>query len=257
LNASTLVTELSGQMRPVGVIGDTLYSLEVRPVGWQIDHVDVIGGRTYLSFDAGLESGVKKGEALIVIQGTPLRVLGSMKVDLVGFYVRGEDKREPLDRWWGWEEDEEVKRARERAELDAEQKARAKATKLNAIGVVSWAGGSRPSSWTQLYAVRGVPSTGVRQQFSSHGLTYVRGWAWGSERTLVALPHGAITALLGLLSLPLMAKLRRAIVRRRRLLKGRCGDCGYSLRGNVTGVCPECGMKTRHAKATMHLDVHS
>ena len=34
--------------------------------------------------------------------------------------------------------------------------------------------------------------------------------------------------------------LRRHLRRR----KGQCLRCGYSLEGNVTGVCPECGMKT-------------
>jgi hypothetical protein len=31
----------------------------------------------------------------------------------------------------------------------------------------------------------------------------------------------------------------RALWRKRR---GRCGKCGYDLHGNVTGVCPECGV---------------
>jgi hypothetical protein len=26
-------------------------------------------------------------------------------------------------------------------------------------------------------------------------------------------------------------------------MSGRCGNCGYDLTGNVTGVCPECGTK--------------
>jgi hypothetical protein len=30
-------------------------------------------------------------------------------------------------------------------------------------------------------------------------------------------------------------------VRRRRSSSGLCSACGYSLRGNVSGVCPECG----------------
>src|SRR5690242_19682603 len=31
----------------------------------------------------------------------------------------------------------------------------------------------------------------------------------------------------------------RKIIRRRR--RGECGSCGYSLTGNVSGICPECG----------------
>lgn len=28
-----------------------------------------------------------------------------------------------------------------------------------------------------------------------------------------------------------------------RVAKGLCSECGYNLRGNVSGACPECGMK--------------
>lgn len=31
------------------------------------------------------------------------------------------------------------------------------------------------------------------------------------------------------------------LTRRRKHPPGSCADCGYSLRGNVTGACPECG----------------
>lgn len=30
-------------------------------------------------------------------------------------------------------------------------------------------------------------------------------------------------------------------LRRRRLIPGHCGACGYDLQGNVSAVCPECG----------------
>lgn len=32
-----------------------------------------------------------------------------------------------------------------------------------------------------------------------------------------------------------------ALRRRRRKTRGECVNCGYSLMGNVSGVCPECG----------------
>lgn len=35
--------------------------------------------------------------------------------------------------------------------------------------------------------------------------------------------------------------IRRLLRRRRRLRRGLCLTCGYSLAGNVSGVCPECG----------------
>ena len=38
----------------------------------------------------------------------------------------------------------------------------------------------------------------------------------------------------------LLARLRRAKGNRRRK-KGLCLKCGYNLKGNVSGVCPECG----------------
>jgi len=31
--------------------------------------------------------------------------------------------------------------------------------------------------------------------------------------------------------------------RRDRRANGRCLGCGYRLKGNVTGICPECGME--------------
>lgn len=32
--------------------------------------------------------------------------------------------------------------------------------------------------------------------------------------------------------------------RRRKFKPGRCQNCGYNLTGNISGVCPECGMPT-------------
>jgi hypothetical protein len=40
---------------------------------------------------------------------------------------------------------------------------------------------------------------------------------------------------------PLGDVLRGPLRRRRRRHRGECEQCGYSLRGNVSGVCPECG----------------
>jgi hypothetical protein len=33
--------------------------------------------------------------------------------------------------------------------------------------------------------------------------------------------------------------------RRRRRAMGQCVACGYDLRGNVSGLCPECGARAR------------
>ena len=32
-------------------------------------------------------------------------------------------------------------------------------------------------------------------------------------------------------------------LRRKRSERGQCAECGYSLAGNVSGVCPECGTR--------------
>ena len=42
---------------------------------------------------------------------------------------------------------------------------------------------------------------------------------------------------------PTIAFIRGPMRRRRRRKRGQCLGCGYSLEGNVTGVCPECGVK--------------
>lgn len=46
-----------------------------------------------------------------------------------------------------------------------------------------------------------------------------------------------VPALLVLLLLPLRAARRREL----RHEQGDCSVCGYSLTGNISGVCPECG----------------
>ena len=40
---------------------------------------------------------------------------------------------------------------------------------------------------------------------------------------------------------PLWRRLRRRTIVRSRLRRGLCATCAYSLAGNVSGVCPECG----------------
>jgi hypothetical protein len=42
--------------------------------------------------------------------------------------------------------------------------------------------------------------------------------------------------------LPLVAFVRS---RREQKVKGHCTKCGYDLRGNISGVCPECGLRLR------------
>lgn len=53
----------------------------------------------------------------------------------------------------------------------------------------------------------------------------------------------SLMTLVGLLALliPLYTMGRRPSLRCRFLARHMCGTCGYDLRGNMTGVCPECG----------------
>jgi hypothetical protein len=52
-----------------------------------------------------------------------------------------------------------------------------------------------------------------------------------------------------LLIYPALVFLRGPWLRHRRRRRGRCVQCGYSLRGNFTGICPECGETTMNTRA--------
>jgi hypothetical protein len=75
-----------------------------------------------------------------------------------------------------------------------------------------------------------VSAIGARDYWQTAGFHYcqlgIAGWFFG-------LVGGYIAA----------KRVERARERRwrRRLARGQCGLCGYNLRGNVSGVCPECG----------------
>jgi hypothetical protein len=40
-----------------------------------------------------------------------------------------------------------------------------------------------------------------------------------------------------------------------RVLPGHCGQCGYNLTGNASGVCPECGEATHRSEPRDKTDV--
>jgi hypothetical protein len=44
---------------------------------------------------------------------------------------------------------------------------------------------------------------------------------------------------------PTLALIQAPVRRWRRYRKGRCLNCGYDLTGNVSGVCPECGIEVK------------
>jgi len=92
--------------------------------------------------------------------------------------------------------------------------------------------------------------SGAYTVFATHGQMPATGWIGvGRSRwsviwwfdvpalypmTAVWIPLVAVLIPTSLLCLPC-----------RRFPAGHCQECGYDLTGNVSGVCPECGMKTR------------
>ena len=65
-------------------------------------------------------------------------------------------------------------------------------------------------------------------------------------------PHVVVIALAGCLPAPLWAclwtfLLRRA-VRPRKYAPDACQSCGYNLTGNLSGICPECGVAPADAQ---------
>ncbi|HEY7117104.1 MAG TPA: hypothetical protein VH475_10980 [Tepidisphaeraceae bacterium] len=74
------------------------------------------------------------------------------------------------------------------------------------------------------------------------GFRYVRITSDGMRRWNLVLPFWALAVLT--LALPVARGLRQRRAHRRRRARerlGLCLACGYSLAGNVSGVCPECG----------------
>ena len=63
----------------------------------------------------------------------------------------------------------------------------------------------------------------------------------GMWRTIMVSLHYAPATLLAIP--PTLAVLRGPLRRWRRRRKGLCLKCGYDLKGNVSGTCPECGTK--------------
>ena len=57
-----------------------------------------------------------------------------------------------------------------------------------------------------------------------------------------------LRALAGAAAVACLARVRGRRTMRR--AAGACLACGYSLRGNVSGVCPECGMAAGAAAGT-------
>jgi hypothetical protein len=58
----------------------------------------------------------------------------------------------------------------------------------------------------------------------------------------VIVPYWAVVVPTAVLTLLFTRRVRRERIRSQRLRSGRCARCGYDLHGNVSGVCPECGI---------------
>jgi len=79
---------------------------------------------------------------------------------------------------------------------------------------------------------------GMKGAWKNFGAAYVAVHARTSFFACLMMPIWMIC--IGLCSVPLLRALR--VYRRHRLaLALLCGECGYNLRGNISGVCPECG----------------
>jgi hypothetical protein len=66
--------------------------------------------------------------------------------------------------------------------------------------------------------------------------------------TSVKVPCWMLVAILA--SVSLLVSIRWRARRRRRASRGMCIQCGYDLRGNISGVCPECGCATGGVQKT-------
>jgi len=85
-----------------------------------------------------------------------------------------------------------------------------------------------------------------REELHRVSLTYREHTVFVCSAGTFAIPHDReFTSPAWLISMPFfLAPLIRAILLTRQLRRrrqGHCGNCGYSLTGNVSGVCPECG----------------
>ena len=120
---------------------------------------------------------------------------------------------------------------------------------------------SAPDAWYDPFIGRGkgvrlpedfldAPSNGGPVGHGALGFRYVRNDAWFPRAQLrqgyptarsvaVWAPHWALAAAAAALPAARLVRIARA---RRRLRRNLCPACGYDLAGNVSGVCPECGV---------------
>jgi hypothetical protein len=91
----------------------------------------------------------------------------------------------------------------------------------------------------------------VSTEFDHFGFGYARGWyayyqppsgpMQRNKFRLIALPACLAPLLAGLFPAWWYPRQYRQRRTRRRIARGECGHCGYSMSANASGICPECG----------------
>jgi hypothetical protein len=68
---------------------------------------------------------------------------------------------------------------------------------------------------------------------------------WFNKRLFIKVNVWAVATLLSILPFRWFFSRRRKSILARRRVHGLCLQCGYSLTGNTSGICPECGTADR------------
>lgn len=95
--------------------------------------------------------------------------------------------------------------------------------------------------WPVLYSDIGVQ----RPFWTAFGGFFTAAGSLDEYYTPLAITAGFIAV--GQISARRIAKYLSRRAKDRRLMRGCCAACGYDLRGNTSGVCPECGEPARQA----------
>lgn len=106
-------------------------------------------------------------------------------------------------------------------------------------GITLWATGH--------YKGNSFTVTGFTERW---GFYHILGFEAGHPVDLMIAPHWLFLALAVPPGLWLTLATLRETQRRRRGVRGLCVSCGYSLAGNTSDVCPECGTKLKSAPFT-------
>ena len=96
------------------------------------------------------------------------------------------------------------------------------------------------AGWSLAVAWAASQPLGIPHRWAFGGFEY--DYLFVDGVTIVFIPLWVFACLFALY--PTIAFIRGPLRRHRRQRKGQCLQCGYSLEGNVTGVCPECGVET-------------